>query len=209
MENVFDRLLGETRGRIILLLRRGQRSISELAAALGVTDNAVRTHLAALERDGLAEQAGVQRDTGGKPARLYALTDQAEELFPKAYAVVLGALLREIEAQDGRERVLALLRAVGEKAAAAHATPTDNLERRIETAAAALRELGGDVEVERVEHGWRLSGLGCPLSAVVADHADVCTLAESLVAAITGCPVREECNLEGRPRCAFHVDDAA
>ena len=41
---------------------------------MGLTDNAVRTHVAALERDGLVEPVGTQRDTGGKPARVYALT---------------------------------------------------------------------------------------------------------------------------------------
>lgn len=206
VERLFDRLVGETRGRLLVLLRRGRKSIADLGVALGVTDNAVRTHIAALERDGLVEPAGVQRDTGGKPARLYGLTDQAEELFPKAYAVVLSALLREIELQDGRDRVLALLRVVGEKAAAAHATVAEGLEARVEAAATVLRGLGGDVEVERAGEGWRLCGYGCPLSAVAAEHAEVCALAEALVAEITGRPVREECDRSGRPRCAFRIE---
>jgi len=206
MESVFERLVGETRGRVLLLLRRGQRSIAELGGALGVTDNAVRTHLAALERDGLVEAVGFRRDTGGKPARLYGLTERAEELFPKAYAVVLGAVLEELGSRDGRERVLELLRSVGEKVGSAYADPARGLEARVEVAAAVLRELGGDVEVERTAEGWRLSGFGCPLSAVVAEHAEVCVLGEALVAEITGRPVREVCERAGRPRCAFVVE---
>ena len=80
-----------------------------------MTDNAVRTHVAALERDGLIEQVGTQRDTGGKPARVYAMTAEGEELFPKAYALVLGELVAEIAREDGWDRATALLSAVGRR----------------------------------------------------------------------------------------------
>ncbi len=42
-----------TRGQIVGLLRRGVGTVEELASELEVTDNAVRAHLATLERDGL------------------------------------------------------------------------------------------------------------------------------------------------------------
>ena len=42
---------GPMRGRIIALLRRGSSTVEELAAALGVTDNAVRAHLQLIERE--------------------------------------------------------------------------------------------------------------------------------------------------------------
>jgi predicted ArsR family transcriptional regulator len=48
-----ERLLASTRGEIIALLRR---SVGEMAEELKLTDNAIRSHLAALERDGLVEQ---------------------------------------------------------------------------------------------------------------------------------------------------------
>ena len=52
-----DRVLGSTRGRVIALLRRGPRTVNELADDLGLTDNAVRTHLSALPiEDRLREQ---------------------------------------------------------------------------------------------------------------------------------------------------------
>ena len=74
MTNWFDRLIGGTRGQLLVLLRRAERSINELAEALGISDNAVRMHVASLQRDGMVETAGVERDTGGKPARRYQLT---------------------------------------------------------------------------------------------------------------------------------------
>lgn len=207
MTNWVERLVGETQARVLHLLRRSRRTINDLSESLGLTDNAVRTHVAALSRDGIIEPVGTQRDTGGKPARLYALTEAGEELFPKAYAMVLAGLVEEIARRDGRERADELLRAVGARAGSGVPRP-DDLPGRVEAAAAALRSLGGDVEVQRTDAGWRLQGFGCPLSSVTAAQAQVCALAQSLVETITGRPVTECCDRSGRPRCAFQVDHA-
>ena len=199
------RLTGETRAKLLQLLRRSRQTITGLADALRLTDNAVRTHIAALERDGIVEHVGTQRDTGGKPARVYALTSEGEELFPKAYALVLGGLVEEITHTDGRERAIELLQAVGQRAAGAVATADP--EARVAGAAAALRSLGGDVEVQRTERGWHLQGYGCPLSAVTAKHPEVCALATALVEEISGQPVTECCERGAHPRCAFLIHD--
>src|SRR5580765_9029076 len=152
MTNWLERLTGETRAKLLNLLRRSRQTITALADALHLTDNAVRTHIAALERDGIVEQVGSQRGTGGKPARVYALTGEGEELFPKAYALVLGELVEEIARVDGWERATALLRAVGRRAASGAAAPSDR-EGRVAVAAAALRGLGGDVDVQGTDRG--------------------------------------------------------
>jgi predicted ArsR family transcriptional regulator len=161
--------------------------------------------MAALERDGIVEQVGMQRDTGGKPARVYGLTGEGEELFPKAYALVLSQLVEEIARIDGWERATALLRAVGQRVAAGAAVPADR-EGRVVLAAAALRGLGGDVEVQRTDQGYMLQGFGCPLSAVTAKHPQVCALAQALLEEITGESVTECCERNGRPRCRFRID---
>ncbi|MEO6056153.1 MAG: helix-turn-helix domain-containing protein [Gemmatimonadales bacterium] len=207
MTNWVERLTGETRAKLLDLLRRSRQTITALADAVGLTDNAVRTHVAALERDGIVEQVGTQRDTGGKPARVYALTGEGEELFPKAYALVLGELVDEIARADGWERAVDLLRAVGRRAASGAAVPADR-EGRVAVAAAALRSLGGVVEVVRTEDGFTLQGYACPLSAVTAKHPEVCALARALVEEITGQPVTECCERGTRPRCRFRVDGA-
>lgn len=197
-------LTGETRHEMLLLLRRSRRSIPELAGELGLTDNAVRTHLSSLVRDGLVEAAGTQRGTGGKPARLYALTQAGEELFPKAYAFVLGELIAEIARTEGPAVAIERLRAVGHRAGSRVLTPA-GLEARLTVAVELLRQLGGDIEVQRTAAGWRLQGHGCPLSSVAAEHPEVCTLATALVEKVTGRPVTECCDRSSRPRCAFEV----
>ena len=206
MTNWLERLIGGTQAKLLRLLRRPDQTVNGLAQALGVTDNAVRGHLAALGRDGLVQQVGTQRDTGGKPARVYALTSDGEELFPKAYAVVLGALVEESAKRDGWDHTVDLLRAVGEQVAEGIADSPD-ADGRVAAAAEALRGLGGDVEVQREKDGWRLQGYGCPLSAVTAHRPEVCALAKALVEDITSLPVTECCDRSGNPRCAFLITE--
>jgi predicted ArsR family transcriptional regulator len=207
MINWLEKLMGETQARMLTLLRRSHQSITTLAKALRLTDNAVRSHIAVLRQNGIVKDVGVQRDTGGKPARMYGLTQEGEEIFPKAYALALSGLVEEISRQDGRERLVELLRAVGARAAASvrGTVPTDK-KKRVESAATVLRSLGADVDIQSTEGGWRLQGYACPFSAVTTQHAEVCELARSLVSEIVGQPVEECCERNGHTRCAFVVE---
>lgn len=212
--DILDALVGDTRARLLRLVRRAALSIAELAEALDISENAVRTHVAAAERDGLVRQAGTRRSTGGKPARTYELAPGAEELFPKAHALVFTELVRTLRDEDGEAATLALLRRVGRRlgagVAAAEGAPdgvTDDRGRagRVHAAAALLDSIGGSTEVLAEPHGWTIRSDGCPLSGVVAEDPDVCVLAEALVAEATGLSVAEACHKSERPRCAFRV----
>ena len=198
------RLAGETRLRLLRRVRAAPLPIGELAEALGITDNAVRTHVAALERDGLVRQAGTRRSTGGKPARLYELTPEAEELFPKAYALVFSELLSALGEEQGEAAVVNLLRQVGRRLGARGRVNGEAADR-VAAAAALLESIGGSVEILPEPDGWLLKANGCPLSRLVAEDPDVCALAESLVQEATGLPVTECCDRAARPRCAFRI----
>lgn len=200
-----ERLLATTRGQIIALLRRSARTVGELAGSLELTDNAVRSHLAALERDGLVEQRrGASRGVG-KPPTLYTLTPAADTLLPKAYAPVLGVLIGTLAERLGRKETVALLREVGRRAAAGRAAEGDDVRMRIDAAYGALGELGGVADLE--DHGDTvvIRGHSCPLAALVPEHPEVCQLAESMLAEITGATVREQCQKGDRPRCCFEI----
>src|SRR4051812_49476701 len=81
-----------TRTRVLALLRESAWTVDDLAERLGVTDNAVRFHLDALERDGVARKEGLRRTGGGgPPAALYSLPPPREEGFSRAHAPVLFA----------------------------------------------------------------------------------------------------------------------
>lgn len=200
-----DRILESTRGRVVALLRHTERTVSDLAGELGVTDNAIRLHLAALERDGLVEQSGTRSEWTGKPAVLYRTTADAEGLFPKPYDAVLSALLSELEQEHDRGGVERLLKRAGVRLGAAAALPDGDLLTRTRHAAEVLTALGGLAEVVEDGDGYRIQGYSCPLADLVAEHPLTCHLAEALVAELIGGKVSECCERGERPRCAFRV----
>jgi predicted ArsR family transcriptional regulator len=205
-----EKFFESTRGRIATLLRRSGRTVEELARAVALTDNGVRGHLAVLERDGVVRQRGsVRRGSGGgKPAYVYELTSEAEELFPKAYEPALGRLLDVLAERLGPEESEMLLRSVGRRLAEGKTVPTDGTRARLEAAAGVLNELGGLAEVVEQDGTLIIRGYGCPLAAVTPDHPEVCRLAEALVAEVAGTPVHERCDRSERPRCCFEVAPA-
>jgi predicted ArsR family transcriptional regulator len=206
-----EKFFESTRGRIVVLLRRSGRTVEDLARALDLTDNGVRAHLAILERDGIVRQRGsVRRSSGGgKPAYLYELTQEAEDLFPKAYEPVLRRLLDVLSNQLGPDGSEALLRSVGRRLAQEHSTREDGAHARLELAVEVLNELGGLAELEERDGGLVIRGYSCPLAGVTPDHPEVCRMAETLIAELAGVPVHERCDRGERPRCCFEIEIAS
>ena len=207
MEGItFDkRFFESTRGQIISLLRSAPCTVEELAGKLTLTDNAVRAHLATLERDGLVRQSGLRRGPR-KPHFTYVLTDEADKLFPKAYDALLNQLLAVLKTRLEPAEIEDVLREVGRALAAdASSGNSASLESRVQTALKVLESIGGAAAVE--QHGDKLviASSGCPLAAAVSVHPEVCRLAETLVAEIVKVPVEEHCDREGRPRCRFEL----
>jgi predicted ArsR family transcriptional regulator len=202
-----EKFFESTRGRMVTLLRRSGRTVEELARALGLTDNGIRAHLAVLERDGIVRQRGsVRRGSGGgKPAYVYELTVEAEELFPKAYEPTLRRLLDVLAERLGPEESEALLRSVGRRLVEGKTVPTHGTRARLEEAVGVLNELGGLAELEEQDGTLVIRGYSCPLAAVTPDHPEVCRMAEALVAEVAGVPVHERCDRSERPRCCFEV----
>jgi predicted ArsR family transcriptional regulator len=204
------RFLETTRGQVIAQLRRGPSAVEELARGLRLTDNAIRAHLTALERDGLVRQAGTRRGPGaGKPAVIYELTPDAEARLSRAYAPVLTALLEELTVRLTPAQTEALLLAVGQRLGTAAPRRTGTLEERARDAVALLNELGGDASVESDSAGLRIRGCGCPLSAAVVRRPEACRAVEGLLSEVIGVPVVQCCEHGPRPRCCFTIPSAA
>ena len=205
-----EKFFESTRGQIVTLLRRSGRTVEDLARALSLTDNGVRAHLAVLERDGIVRQRGsVRRSSGGgKPAYVYELTQQAEDLFPKAYEPTLHRLLDVLSDQLGPEEAEALLRSVGRRLAEEHSVRATDARARLEVAVEVLNELGGLAELEERDGALVIRGYSCPLAGVTPDHPEVCRMAETLIAELAGVPVHERCDRGERPRCCFEIASA-
>jgi predicted ArsR family transcriptional regulator len=193
-----------TRGRIITLLRRSSRTVDELAQALDLTHTAVRAHLAALERDGLVHQHSERRG-GRKPSAVYDLAQAAEDLFPKSYGQLLDQLLDILQERMKPEEVETLLREVGRRMAAEWKLPPAELHVQLEAAVNVFHELGGLAELEECDGHACLRGYRCPFAAVVREHPEICSLAETLLSELVGVPMQEHCYRTGPVPCRFVV----
>lgn len=198
-----------TRGRLLALLREGTWTVDDLAARLDLTDNAVRFHLAGLEREGSVVKVGVQRRPGaGQPASLYSLTPAADAAFSRAYAPVLAACVEELRAVMSETQLAAFFERVGKRLAGARNVGRDSLRKRVTGASDLLNSLGGITTVERSSGTYRIVGRACPLAAAVeADHC-VCSVITALVSNVVDAEVRERCDRSGRPKCCFEIPDA-
>ena len=195
-----------TRGRLLSILREGTWTVDDLARHLELTDNAVRFHLTALEAAGSVSKEGVLRRKGaGKPADLYTLTADAEESFSRAYAPVLAATVAELRETMTSVQLVAFLRRVGKRLAAAFRGKPGTLSSRVASASELLNALGGVTTVEKSGNKYHIVGRACPLSRAVESDACVCAAVTALVAEVANAEVTERCDRSGRPRCNFEI----
>ena len=197
-----------TRNRLIALIRRGPRSVEELAASLGLTDNAVRAQLATLERDDVVRPLGVRRDgTVGKPATIYGFAPDTSALFSSAYAPVLVALLAELGERMAPRQVEALLRRTGRRLAAS-LPQRATFDERVSSSAAFLASAGADAELVQTSDGYEIRGHGCVLAEAVVECPGTCAVLEQLLRETTGGAVREHCDRTSQPSCRFSISPA-
>jgi predicted ArsR family transcriptional regulator len=199
------RFWSSTRGRVLGLLRRGTRTVSELAAELALTDNAVRSHITTLERDGLVRASGVRRGSR-KPTVTYDLSAEAEQLFPRAYGPVLRHVLDALSTSLPAPQVEGVMRAAGHRIAstffpiespARNGTPADQV-------ATVLSELGGCCQREEGNGRLAVGCSDCPLLVATEGHPEVCVLVETVLSDVIKAPVQQRCGTNP-PRCRFEI----
>ena len=192
---------GGTAGRVAELLRERDRTVEELAAALRMTGNAVRLHLARLEREGIVERAG-SRAGVSRPAVLYRLSPEGELRFSHAYVPVLTQLLHVLSRRLRPATFDAVLRQVGRELMEGRPRPVGTLRERAEQASALLNELGGMSHVATEGRRLVIRGDACPLAAATRKHPEACSAVESLLCTFVDAPVKSCCDHE-QVRCCF------
>ena len=194
-----------TKGRLLALLREGSWTVDDLADNLGLTDNAVRFHLDALEKAGTVEKSGVRRLGVGQPATLYSLSSAGDDAFSKAYAPVLIATLAELRERMTPSELMRFLKRIGRRLARGAGSFSGSLAARTTHASQLLNDLGGVTVVEKKADGFTIIGRACPLARAVEENHCVCAAVTSLVADVVGAEVVERCDRSGRPKCRFDI----
>lgn len=204
-----SRFFESTRGRIVLALREASRTVNELAEALKLTDNAVRAHLITLERDGLVEAGGTVKGYR-KPHFIYRLTDEARHVFPRFYDSLFNRLLESLKRRMSESAIATVLEEVGQSIATSiPARKEGALSKRVETAVTALQNLGGAATAVVEDEKLMIKSSGCPFADAVAEHPEVCKIAEALVQEMVGEKVQETCDRSEAPRCRFVIEVAS
>ena len=200
----FDkRFFESTRGRIVALLRSGNRTVNDLVDELGLTDNAIRAHLLSLERDSLVAQQGMIKGFR-KPHFVYGLTGNGRQLFPRSYDSLLSQILTTLKERFSPEGFQDLLQDVGQKIGVQKPTH-DNIHERARLAAVELYDFGGSPAVSETDGVLSISSDNCPFAEVVSEHPETCKIVESMVAEIVRAPVEEKCIRNGSPKCSFVI----
>jgi predicted ArsR family transcriptional regulator len=205
-----DNFLKNGRGRIVPLLRGRTLTVNNLAEALDLTDNAVRAHLALLERDGLVVPSGKLPGIR-KPHETFSLTPIAEQLFPKPHELLLQTLLSVLGERLPTETIADALAEVASRLAAEFPCPpaNANVETRLKRAVEIIGFLGGAAEIEDDHGRLFIRGYSCPLASLATENPAVCILAEKLLTQATGICFQEGCQKGEHPSCRFNLVNQA
>jgi predicted ArsR family transcriptional regulator len=199
--------LPASRRAVLDLIRRGERTVNTLAAQLRISDNAVRVHLIALERDGLIKRVGIVRSgLVGQPAAEYDLTPSGELALSSAYPAALAALVSATgDRLDPRARRALFLEAGRRLAETISARDSGTLQDRAESCAALIDTLGGSATVTQAKGSATVIGASCPLAAAVRNEPATCFLIEALLKKHAGVQAEQLCTHGDRPACRFRV----
>lgn len=182
-------LLGPTRSRMLIELVRGPQTAIQLAASLRIQVSAARKHLDRLADLKLVD-ARFERAGPGRPKKLYALSDEGRELFPRRYDAVLNALVSELARDQGEAGAKRTLHRVAQGLARS-AVPTPGRDR------ARLRQLVGELgalgfEARSTERGSEctITSRNCPILRTARLHRElVCDgLHAEVIRSATGTP---------------------
>lgn len=227
MEDVVGALGGfrGVRAELLVALKKAQPlSAGELGGQFGLTANALRRHLKALEDDGLVRYQREVRGVGA-PVFTYSLTTAGEALFPRSYVQVLSAALDALRTQRGNAAVEAVLESEWSRLADEAGPVLDALplEERVPLVAELLSAKGYMAEVRRASladdvdlppgheaEGERVSLTlrihNCAVREIAERFPETCAVEAKFVERLLGVPlVRSAHRRDGCGHCEYGV----
>jgi len=191
-----------------LLKNKSGLTVDELSGLLGITRNAIRQHLAALENDGLITH-GASRPSGGRPEQLYVLSDVGKELFPRHYSWFAQLLVESIKQDSGadglRERMSAMGAAVGQQLRQQY-FGLENEQQRIEKLSEVMGQLGYNTRSVKVADGnSTIEADNCIFHNLAVKNPEVCDFDLTLMSTFTDRKIdHQECMARGGNVCRFN-----
>jgi predicted ArsR family transcriptional regulator len=198
-----------TRQQILDYLRqRGQGTVKQIGADLGLTATGIRQHLTVLERDGLV-QAQEERGHVGRPALVYRLSSLGDALYPKKYDELANALIEEVRSVLGPQSLARLMKSVAVRFAGdygSRAVTGQPLDERLHAVGEVLEHRGNVVSVVAGDGEYAICKHTCPYWNIATKNSIVCALDVEFVRQLVGEDVRLTTSLlRGDDRCTFHI----
>lgn len=194
MERTRDEIVG-------LLAERGECSVAELAAEIGVSAGSVRRHLDILVAEGMLVSR-LERQPRGRPLARYTLSVQAEErtsgehyqrLLARLSPALKALPAEAIEGHDGVDLVDRLFDQVALAVAEEHRPEVTGrtLPERVRQTLQALSSEGILQEVEDAGAYFRLRNSGCPFRSTAAETHACCSADRRAIELLLGVPVEQ------------------
>lgn len=204
-----------TRRTILDTLKRApDATVAQIAEPLGVTRNAVRLHLEALEDEGLVARRTLAPTGPGRPPIGWSLTPAAHRLFPDSHSELAVALLdgiRDALGDDALTTVVAARVAAQEANYRTEVPPRGSLRRRVEALARRRSAEGYVAEVVDDPTDPRALVLvehHCPIADAAHSCVGLCSGELELFRRVLGESVsveRTQHLLAGDARCAYRI----
>jgi predicted ArsR family transcriptional regulator len=187
-------LLGDTRAQLVELLRAEPLSVADLAAALEVSEVAVRHHLQGLQTEGFITAKTVKGKGRGRPKQLFTLAEKARRLFPDNSAELANELLDYLSGEHGRSELQRFLRWRSDRHSTRYAAALaglDTVDERVQRLADVLAEDGFAASAEAVTtpEGATVLELRqehCAIKAVAEEHPELCAYEASTFSKLLG-----------------------
>ncbi len=193
---------------LLLLKQRPDLSLAEIARARKISKVAALHHLSALEDQGLVERS-YARESVGRPAVHFRLSQRSADLFPQAYTQMSLTALDYIQRHLGRDAVVGMLqersREVAEQGRPRLADR--DLRSRVEELARIRAEGGYMAEVggrrgevvEMREHN-------CPVLAIAGRYPEACEVERRMFESMLKADVSTSHRVvAGDPVCRFLI----
>jgi predicted ArsR family transcriptional regulator len=191
----------------LLLKKKSGMTVDELSARLGIAHNAVRQHIATLEKDGFVTKART-RPSGGRPEQLYALTGKGNECFPRHYSWFAQLLVESIQHDTGSDGFGDRLNAMGAKVGAQLRNQHPELKSReaaVEKLSEIMEQMGYDARgTPTSDAGVVIEADNCIYHHLAMANPNICKFDLALLSAFTDSAVdHQECMANGGNVCRF------
>ena len=178
-QGIKTNLSGDTKQMILEILLEGPMSLGEITYKLQIQKSAVRVHLESLQAE-KAVESHFKIERLGRPRKIYRLTENGRELFPRKYDLVLSLILKKISEINRQEEAKKLVESVADDIAASikyeieKSGSLGNFEESLRILNSASNDMGFASSISKDEDNkFSIQSKNCILHKVAVSHQNI------------------------------------